>query len=164
MNKSHGLVGGMAIACLLVTAGCNSRADGVAAAPATTETAATSDAAATTGDAAAPAADVEFASLTGDPAAGEKVFANCVSCHSVEAGVNKVGPTLHGVVGRHSGEIADFNYSDANKNSGITWTPDELFVYLADPQAKIPGTKMIFPGIKDPQQRADLIAYLQTQS
>jgi len=87
-----------------------------------------------------------------------------VSCHSVEAGVNKVGPTLHGVVGRHSGEIADFNYSDANKNSGITWTPDELFVYLADPQAKIPGTKMIFPGIKDPQQRADLIAYLQTQS
>ena len=78
--------------------------------------------------------------------------------------MNKTGPSLHGVVGRAAGSIADFNYTDANKNSGITWTPEELFVYLADPQAKIPGTKMIFPGIKDAQQRADLIAYLETQS
>ncbi|WP_234038251.1 cytochrome c family protein [Erythrobacter sp. YJ-T3-07] len=160
MQKSHVFVGSMALACLLVSAGCNSRADEEPAAPATTEAPATTAAA----DTAAPAADVEFASLTGDPAAGEKAFAVCTTCHSVEAGVNKTGPSLHGVVGREAGSIADFNYSDANKSSGITWTPEELFVYLADPQATIPGTKMIFPGLKDPQKRADVIAYLETQS
>ena len=160
MKKSHGFVGSMALACLLVSAGCNSRADEEPAAPATTE----ETTAAAPAETAAPAADVDFASLTGDPAAGEKVFAVCTTCHSVEEGVNKTGPSLHGIVGRQAGSIADFNYTDANKNSDITWTPDELFVYLADPQAKIPGTKMIFPGIKDPQQRADVIAYLQTQS
>ena len=160
MKKSHGFVGSMAIACLLVSAGCNSRADEEAAAPAdTAEAPATMPA-----ETAAPAADVDLASLTGDAAAGEQVFAVCTTCHSVEEGVNKTGPSLHGIVGREAGSIADFNYTDANKNSGITWTPEELFVYLADPQAKIPGTKMIFPGIKDPQQRADLIAYLETQS
>jgi cytochrome c len=161
MQKSHVFVGSMALACLLVSAGCNSRADEEAAAPATTTETPAATAAA---DTAAPAADVEFASLTGDAAAGEKAFAVCTTCHSVEAGVNKTGPSLHGVVGREAGTVADFNYTDANKNSGITWTPDELFVYLADPQATIPGTKMIFPGIKEPQKRADVIAYLETQS
>ena len=162
MQKSHGFVGSMALACLLVSAGCNSRADEEPAAPATTTTEAPATTAAA--DTAAPAADVEFASLTGDPAAGGKAFAVCTTCHSVEAGVNKTGPSLHGVVGREAGTVADFNYTDANKNSGITWTPEELFVYLADPQATIPGTKMIFPGIKDPQKRAVVIAYLETQS
>lgn len=158
MKKSHGFVGSMAIACLLVSAGCNSRADEEAAAP-PADTPAT-----TAAETAAPAADVDFASLTGDAAAGEQVFAVCTTCHSVEEGVNKTGPSLHGIVGREAGTVADYNYTDANKNSGITWTPEELFVYLADPQAKIPGTKMVFPGIDDPQQRADLIAYLETQS
>ena len=102
--------------------------------------------------------------LPGDAEAGKKVFAKCMTCHSVDAGVNKVGPTLHGVVGRHSGSVEGYSYSDANKNSGITWTPEELYVYLADPQATIPGTKMAFPGLKDPQDRANVIAYLQTQS
>lgn len=161
MKKSHGFVGSVALACLLVSAGCNSRADEEAAAPATTtETPATTAAAETQ----APAADVEFASLTGDAAAGERVFAACLSCHSVEEGVNKVGPSLHEVVGREAGSVEGYDYSDANANSGITWTPEELFVYLADPQARIPGTKMVFPGIKDPQQRADLIAYLENPS
>lgn len=159
MKKSHGFVGGMALACLLVSAGCNSRADEE---PATQDT--TAEAPAATTAEPAPAEDVDFASLTGDAAAGETVFANCTSCHSVEEGVNKVGPSLHGVVGREAGSIADFDYSDANKNSGITWTPEQLFTYLADPQATIPGTKMIYPGLKDAQQRADLIAYLETQS
>lgn len=158
MKKSHGFIGSMAIACLLVSAGCNSRADEEAAAP-PADTPAT-----TAAETAAPAADVDFASLTGDAAAGEQVFAVCTTCHSVEEGVNKTGPSLHGIVGREAGTVADYNYTDANKNSGITWTPEELFVYLADPQAKIPGTKMVFPGIDDPQQRADLIAYLETQS
>jgi len=152
----------MALACLLVSAGCNSRADEEPAAPATTTTEAPATTAAA--DTAAPAADVEFASLTGDPAAGEKAFAVCTTCHSVEAGVNKTGPSLHGVVGREAGTVADFNYTEANKTSGITWTPEELFTYLADPQGTIPGTKMIFPGIKDPQKRADVVAYLETQS
>ncbi|MEL7721491.1 cytochrome c family protein [Citromicrobium bathyomarinum] len=162
MQKSHGFVGSMALACLLVSAGCNSRADEEPAAPATTTTEAPATTAAA--DTAAPAADVEFASLTGDPAAGEKAFAVCTTCHSVEAGVNKTGPSLHGVVGREAGTVADFNYTEANKTSGITWTPEELFTYLADPQGTIPGTKMIFPGIKDPQKRADVVAYLETQS
>ncbi len=160
MNKSHVFVGGIAAACLLVSAGCNSRADEEAAAPATTtETPATAAA-----ETATPAADVDYASLTGDAAAGEKIFATCSVCHSVEEGVNKVGPSLHGVVGREAGSIEGFAYSDANKNSGITWTPEELFVYLADPQGTVPGTKMAFAGLKDPQQRADVIAYLKTQS
>ena len=163
MKKIQAFIGGSALACLVLTAGCNSRADEepatpetTAAAPAATETAAVATE--------APTPTVEFASLTGDAEAGKKVFAKCMTCHSVDAGVNKVGPTLHGVVGRHSGSVEGYSYSDANKNSGITWTPEELYVYLADPQATIPGTKMAFPGLKDPQDRANVIAYLQTQS
>lgn len=164
MKKTQGLIGGAALACLALTAGCNSRADEETPAPATTaEAPATTE---TTAAAAteAPTPDVQLASLTGDAEAGKKVFAKCMTCHSVDAGVNKVGPSLHGVVGREAGSIADYSYSDANKSSGITWTPEKLYVYLADPQATIPGTKMAFPGLKDPQDRANVIAYLETQS
>jgi cytochrome c len=78
--------------------------------------------------------------------------------------VNRVGPSLHGIVGRTAGTIEGFRYSPANKNSGITWTEEQLFTYLEDPRKTIPGTFMAFAGIKDPQQRADLIAYLKTQA
>ena len=118
--------------------------------------------------AAAPAADntdtltgVKYASYTGDAAKGETDFATCKTCHAIEAGVNKIGPSLHGVVGRKSGSIAGFNYSAANKNSGITWTPEKLFQYLEGPQRIVPGTKMGFAGWTDPQKRADVIAYLK---
>jgi cytochrome c len=102
--------------------------------------------------------------MSGDPTKGEAVFRQCLTCHVREAGVNKVGPSLHNIVGRHSGEIPGFRYSEANKNSGIVWTEQELYVYLENPKARIPGTIMAFVGIKDSQKRADLIAYLKTPS
>lgn len=98
-----------------------------------------------------------------DAAAGEKVFRNnCGICHSPQPGRNMVGPSLFSVVNRHSGEIPGFHYSDANKNSGLVWNVATLDRYLAGPRELVPGTKMTFPGLKDPQQRADLIAYLAT--
>jgi cytochrome c len=98
-----------------------------------------------------------------DAAAGERVFrANCSICHSVQPGRNLVGPSLFAVVNRHSGQMQNFHYSDANRNSGLTWNVATLDRYLAGPRELVPGTKMTFPGLKDAQQRADLIAYLAT--
>jgi cytochrome c len=114
--------------------------------------------------AATPAATVTYASLTGDAAKGEKVFAQCRACHVVEPGVNRVGPSLHGVVGRTAGSIAGFNYSKANKESGVTWSEDVLFTYLEAPAKFMPGTRMAFGGLKNPQDRADVIAYLKTKA
>ncbi|TPG15824.1 cytochrome c family protein [Sphingomonas koreensis] len=133
--------------------------------------AAAAPAAATPAAAPAPAADntdtisgVKYASYTGDAAAGKTDFITCTTCHSIDAGVNKIGPSLHGVVGRKAGIIPGFVYSDANKNSGITWTPEKLFQYLENPQRVVPGTKMTFVGFPDPQKRADVIAYLKQNS
>jgi len=106
-------------------------------------------------------AEVALADLTGDAAAGKTVFTKCMACHSIEQGRNRVGPHLHDVVGRDAGSVEDFNYSDANRNSGITWSREILFDYLVAPQQYVPGTRMAFPGLKDPQDRADLIAYLE---
>ena len=105
---------------------------------------------------------VTLAEFPGDAAAGEAVFIQCQTCHVREVGVNRIGPSLAGVVGRAAGTIPDFDYSPANANSGITWTPEKLFQYLENPQRVVPGTKMIFNGIPDPQQRANLIAWLGT--
>lgn len=101
---------------------------------------------------------------SGDPALGKKVFAKCAACHSVEAGKNKVGPSLHGVVGRASGTEAGFAYSDAMKNANLTWDPATLDKYLTKPKDVVPGTKMAFPGLPKEKDRADLIAYLQQAS
>ncbi len=109
-----------------------------------------------------PMTDVAFADLTGDASAGETVFAQCRTCHLVEEGRNGVGPSLYGVVGREAGSIEGFNYSDANANSGVTWTPEVLFEYLEAPREFMPGTRMAFPGLSDPQDRADVIAYLDS--
>lgn len=114
--------------------------------------------------AAAGGATVTLAGLTGDVAAGQRVFGQCRTCHTVEAGVNRVGPSLKGIVGRAAGTIPNFRYSNANKNSGITWTEETLFAYLENPREYIPGTYMSFVGLRQPQQRADVIAYLKTQS
>src|SRR6201994_2691708 len=96
-----------------------------------------------------------------DPAAGEQSFRKCLACHSIGEGAkNKVGPQLNGIDGRKSGTAPDYNYSDANKNSGITWGKDVFLEYITDPKAKIPGTKMIFPGIKNEKERNDLWAYV----
>jgi cytochrome c len=112
---------------------------------------------------AAPAA-VTFASLTGDAAKGEKVFGQCKTCHVAEKGVNRVGPSLAGLIGRTAGSIEGFKYSPANKNSGIVWTEEKLFEYLESPQKVIKGTYMAFAGLKNPQDRADVIAYLKTKA
>jgi cytochrome c len=97
-----------------------------------------------------------------DVAAGETSFKKCFPCHSVGEGAkNKVGPELNGIDGRHSGTAADYAYSDANKNSGITWGEAVFKEYIKDPRAKIPGTKMIFPGIKNDTEAGDLWAYLK---
>jgi cytochrome c len=97
-----------------------------------------------------------------DAAAGEKVFAQCRACHQVgESAKNAVGPLLNGLFGRKSGTIEGYAYSPANKNSGITWDEATFREYIKDPKAKIPGTKMIYAGLKDEQRISDLIAYLK---
>jgi cytochrome c len=115
---------------------------------------------------AAIAASVAFvgavpALAEGDAVAGKAVFNQCKACHQVgPEAKNGVGPVLNGIVGRKAGEGASYNYSDANKNSGLTWDEATLRAYLTDPKAKVPGTKMIFPGIKREKQLDDLMAYL----
>jgi cytochrome c len=97
-----------------------------------------------------------------DAAAGEKVFAKCKVCHQVgENAKSAIGPALNGVVGRKAGTYPGYNYSEANKTSGITWDEATLKEYLKDPKAKIPGTKMVFPGLKSDEDIASVIAYLK---
>lgn len=97
-----------------------------------------------------------------DVAAGEKDFVVCRACHQIGPNAKiAVGPVLNGVVGRKAGTYPGYSYSPANKDSGITWTAEELDKYLTNPQAVVPHTKMIFPGLKDDQKRKDVIAYLQ---
>jgi cytochrome c len=108
--------------------------------------------------------DAGGARLSGDPARGATVFKQCMTCHTLEPGVNKVGPTLHGIIGRPAGSVEGFNYSKANRESGIVWTEQKMFEYLENPRATVPGTKMSFAGLKKPQDRADVIAYIQEQS
>jgi len=100
--------------------------------------------------------------LVGDVANGAKIFRQCGVCHSAEPGKNGIGPTLHGVIDRVAGTEPGFKFSNPNRDSGITWTQQELFTYLENPRARIPGTFMVFAGLKDPQQRADVIAYMTT--
>ena len=97
-----------------------------------------------------------------DVAAGEKSFNKCRACHQVgETARNMVGPLLNGLFGRKSGTIEGFNYTDANKNSGIVWDDAVFAEYIKDPKAKIPGTKMVFAGIKNEQEIKDLTAFLK---
>jgi cytochrome c len=108
------------------------------------------------------AALVPGAAVAPDAAAGEKTFAQCRACHQVgETAKNAVGPVLNGLFGRKSGTVEGYNYSDANKNSGITWDEATFRDYIKDPRAKMPGTKMVYAGLKDEQRITDLIAYLK---
>lgn len=182
-SESKARLGWMAMgvaASALALGACSKKAEDTSTTTTTTstETAATNTTA--TGDvttpaaapaAAAPAPDnvdtisgVKFASFTGDAAKGKTDFLTCTTCHSIDAGVNKIGPSLHGVVGRKAGTVPGYTYSTANKDSGITWTEEKLFQYLEKPQRVVPGTKMTFAGWSDPQKRADVIAYLKSNS
>ena len=101
--------------------------------------------------------------LIGDGEAGRVAFGQCRSCHTVEAGMNRVGPSLHAIVGRPVGTVADYRYSTAMAAAGGVWDEQRLYDFLEKPRDHIVGTKMTFVGIKDGQRRADLIAYLKTQ-
>jgi cytochrome c len=103
-----------------------------------------------------------FAASAQDAAAGEKVFVVCRPCHQVgETAKNAVGPVLNGLFGRKSGTVEGYNYTDANKNSGITWDDATFLDYIKDPKAKIPGTKMVYAGLKDEGRAKDLVAFLK---
>ncbi len=166
MSNLRGYLGLIALSAAL--AACGGKKE-EAAAPAAAEAPA---AAAPAADAAAPAAakiaaddtttldGTKFADMKGDAAAGEKIFTQCKTCHVIDPGVNRIGPSLHGIIGRKSGQIAGFSYSTANKESGITWTPEKLYQYLEKPARVVPGTKMAFAGLPKGQDRADVIAYL----
>ena len=101
------------------------------------------------------------AALAQDVAAGKSSFAKCLACHAIGEGAkNKVGPELNGLDGRKSGTAEGYSYTDANKNSGITWNEAQFKEYIKDPKAKIPGTKMAFAGIKKETEVNDLWAYV----
>lgn len=97
-----------------------------------------------------------------DISAGERSFAKCRACHQIGEGArNLVGPELNGLIGRQSGAVEGYSYSNANKNSGLTWDEATFAEYIKDPKAKIPGTKMIFFGIKSEKEIKDLTAFLK---
>jgi cytochrome c len=98
----------------------------------------------------------------GNAARGERVFnQQCKTCHSLEEGPSLTGPTLHGMFGRKAGTAAGFDFSEAMKTSGIVWDETTLAEYTSDPKAKVPDTKMVFNGLKQAGQLADLVAYLK---
>jgi cytochrome c len=104
------------------------------------------------------------ARAAGDAEAGKTAFnRRCAVCHAVAEGQNKVGPSLHGVVGRAAGAVPGFNYSPAMKSSGKTWDAASIDTYLQDPKTYVPGNRMILAGIKDEAERQNIVAYLETQ-
>ncbi len=107
--------------------------------------------------------DVAALMAAADAAAGAATFKKCASCHSTDAGKNMVGPSLHGVVGAKKASHGEFAYSDALKAKGGTWEYAELFEFLKSPKAFVPGTKMSFAGLKDPKERANVIAFLKSK-
>ena len=99
----------------------------------------------------------------GDSQNGKKVFNKCMACHAVEAGKNKLGPSLHGVIGRKAGTVEGYKYSDAMKASNLTWNEETIAKFLADPKGTVAGSKMIFPGLKNEAEITDVISYLGEQ-
>ena len=100
----------------------------------------------------------------GDAARGEARFQDCAACHKLEAGTNNVGPSLYRIFERKAATLEDFRYSPAMKRSGISWTPETLDKFIADPQAVVPTNRMPYAGMANPSDRADLIAYLAKMS
>jgi len=130
--------------------------------------AAAKDAAVSATEAAAEQAsgpDIEALMAQADAQKGSRLFLQCRACHSLEeGGMNKVGPNLYGMFGRAAAQTEGFNYSDALKNSGITWDVATMDAWLERPADLVPGNRMVFMGVRDAQSRADLIAYLQQET
>jgi len=102
------------------------------------------------------------AAFAAEPEAGATVFKKCQACHAVGEGAqNKVGPELNGLFGRSAGSVPDYNYSEANRTSGIVWTEETFAAYIRDPRGYIKGTKMTFAGLRKDSEIADLTAYLR---
>jgi len=99
----------------------------------------------------------------GDFEKGKLAFGKCTMCHSLKQGVNGVGPSLYGIIGRQTGSVPKYAYSPGNKKAGITWNEETLFKYLKNPEKTIPRTKMVLK-VDNPQERADIIAYLKVAS
>jgi len=108
-----------------------------------------------------PMVHSQMAFAAGDPARGKQIFIKCQACHSVEKGVNKVGPSLYGIVGTKAGQVPGYSFTDAMKNSGLTWDEATLDKYLANPRQTVPGTRMVFSGLPKEQDRQDVFAYLK---
>jgi cytochrome c len=106
------------------------------------------------------AAMAQVANAEGDALRGEKKFEECIACHSLERGVNNLGPSLYGVFNRKAGELVDFRYSPALKRSGITWTVETIDAFIAAPQTTVPANRMPYAGMPDAADRADLITFL----
>jgi cytochrome c len=119
--------------------------------------------AAPAGEEAAPV-DVEALMAAADPGAGEGVFRRCASCHVIEAGQNRVGPSLHDVVGRDIAAVDGFGYSDALAGIEGAWDYEHLYAFLHNPREYAPGTAMNFAGLSDPEEVANVIAYIEAQS
>jgi cytochrome c len=114
---------------------------------------------------AAPPADLQTLLARADPEKGKVLFLQCRACHGLAAAEgNKVGPNLHGFLGRKAGLAPGFSYSEAVTQSGIVWTPETLDQWLARPSDFLPGNRMVFVGIRKPEDRANLIAYLQRET
>jgi len=101
------------------------------------------------------------AAAAGDADKGKIIFNKCMVCHSTEAGVNKIGPSLHGIVGTKAAEVPNYTFSPALKKSGLTWDDATLDKWLTNPRKLVPGTKMIFPGLPKEDDRQNVIAYLK---
>jgi cytochrome c len=111
-------------------------------------------------DATTPATQTETAAVGGAPAS----FGQCAICHQVKPGVNGLGPSMHGIVGRKAGTVAGFAYSPAMKNSGLTWDEASLNAFIEAPQKLVPGTRMSFAGVKDKGKRDEIVAWLKSNS
>ena len=170
MKMMRSLIGGLAAIGIVAVSGCSGGDESTA--PAVESDAESAPSAPTAPDAASetPTTDSTntldgslLADFTGDAAAGNAVFAQCRACHVIDEGVNRLGPSLYNILGREAGTVEGFNYSDANANSSIIWTTEKLFQFLEDPRRVIPDTRMVYRGLSDPQDRANLIAYLDAQ-